>query len=215
MQLPAGTQTMIDIDGLILAAGRSSRMVSGNKVQALLGGKTLLQQVIERLAPQVGSLFINGDPAICEQACGTSYKGQPYPFIEDKLEAFQGPLAGLYSALSSHQLSDAQYLMLAPCDGPFIPDNLVAELHQLILSENADIACIRYQGFAQPTFTLWNKSVLSAVESALLVDKNGGFKPLLQTLNTVYLDWPEQRVNPFFNINSCEDLALAEAAICP
>ena len=67
----------------------------------------------------------------------------------------------------------------------------------------------------QPTFTLWNKSVLSAVERALLVDKNGGFKPLLQTLNTVYLDWPEQPLNPFFNINSCEDLALAEATVCP
>lgn len=203
---------MTDIDGLILAAGRSSRMVSGNKVQALLGGKTLLQQVIDRLAPQVGSLFINGDPLICAEACGN----KPYPFIKDRLEAFQGPLAGLYSALASDQLTDdAPYLMLTPCDGPFIPDNLVAELHQLIVSNNADIACVRYQGFVQPTFTLWNKSVLSAVERALLVDKNGGFKPLLQALNTVYLDWPEQPLNPFFNINSCEDLALAEAAVCP
>ena len=202
---------MTDVDGLILAAGRSSRMVSGNKVQALLGGKTLLEQVIDRLAPQVGSLFINGDPAICKKACGDKL----YPFIEDRLEAFQGPLAGLYSALASDQLSDAPYLMLSPCDGPFMPDNLVAELYQRIVSENADIACVRYQGFSQPTFTLWNKSAVGAVERALFVDKNGGFKPLLQTLNTVYLDWPEQSINPFFSINSCEDLALAEATLCP
>ena len=202
---------MTDVDGLILAAGRSSRMVSGNKVQALLAGKTLLEQVVARLAPQVDNLFINGDPAVCEQACGD----QLYPFIVDKLEDFQGPLTGLYSALVSDQLSDATYLMLTPCDGPFIPANLVAELHQLILRERADIACIRYQGAAQPTFTLWHKSVVKAVEKALLVDKNGGFKPLLQALNTAYLDWPEARVNPFFNINSCEDLALAEAAVCP
>ncbi len=205
---------MIDVDGLILAAGRSSRMVSGNKLQAMLAGKTLLKQVVDKLAPQVDNLFINGDPALCEQACGKSYKGQPYPFIADKLEGFQGPLTGLYSALVSDQLSNACYLMLTPCDGPFIPDSLVSELYQLIYHTRADVACIRYQGAAQPTFTLWNKSVVNAVESALLVDKNGGFKPLLQTLNTVYLDWPEAPVNPFFNINSREDLALAEAAVC-
>ena len=202
---------MTDVDGLILAAGRSSRMVTGNKVQALLAGKTLLEQAVERLAPQVGNLFINGDPALCREACGS----QLYPFIVDKLKDFQGPLTGLYSALISDQLSDARYLMLTPCDGPFIPANLVAELYALIVSKNADIACIRYQGAAQPTFTLWDKSVLGAVETALLVDKNGGFKPLLQRLNTVYLDWPEQAVNPFFNINSREDLALAEAVVCP
>ena len=202
---------MTDVDGLILAAGRSTRMVTGNKVQALLAGKTLLEQVVQRLAPQVGSLFINGDPALCGEAC----REHSYPFIADKLDDFQGPLTGLYSALTSDQLSDARYLMLTPCDGPFIPDNLVAELYQLIVSESADIACIRYQGSAQPTFTLWNKSVVDAVEKALLVDKKGGFKPLLKTLHTVYLDWPEQAVNPFFNINSREDLALAEAVICP
>ena len=202
---------MTDVDGLILAAGRSRRMLTGNKVQALLAGKTLLEKVVERLAPQVGSLFINGDPALCAGACGDHF----YPFIDDKLDDFQGPLTGLYSALVSDQLSDAGYLMLTPCDGPFIPDNLVAELYMLIVSNNADVACIRYQGAAQPTFTLWNKSVLGAVESALLVDKNGGFKPLLQTLHAVYLNWPEQPVNPFFNINSREDLALAEAIVCP
>jgi len=202
---------MTDVDGLILAAGRSSRMVTGNKVQALLAGKTLLEQAVERLAPQVGNLFINGDPALCREACGS----QLYPFIVDKLKDFQGPLTGLYSALISDQLSDARYLMLTPCDGPFIPANLVAELYALIVSKNADIACIRYQGAAQPTFTLWNKSVVNAVEKALLVDKNGGFKPLLMALDTVYLDWPEQSVNPFFNINSREDLALAEAIVCP
>ena len=211
MQRAVGIPKMTDVDGLILAAGRSRRMVTGNKVQALLAGKTLLEQVVERLAPQVGSLFINGDPALCAEAIGN----QSYPVIEDKLENFQGPLTGLYSALVSDQLSDARYLMLTPCDGPFIPENLVAELYKLIVSKRADIACIRYQGAVQPTFTLWDKSSRDAVEVALLVNKNGGFKPLLQTLNTVYLDWPEQSVNPFFNINSREDLALAEAIVCP
>ena len=195
---------MINVDGVILAAGRSSRMGSINKVQASLGGRSLLEIAVGRISPQVDTLLINGDPALCgEQA------------LADRLEGFQGPLMGLYTALLSEQLSRADYLMMVPCDGPFLPDNLVAELYQQIVQADADIACVRYQGFAQPTFSLWHKRVLPDIEQALLVEKNGGFKPLLQSLNAVYLDWPEQEPSPFFNINTPQDLALAETLLCP
>ena len=121
---------------------------------------------------------------------------------------------GLYSALLSDKLSSAQYLMMAPCDGPFIPENLVAALYREISAADADIACVRYQNFAQPTFSLWHKRVAPMVEQALLIKKNGGFKPLLEGLNSVYLDWPEQVINPFFNINTQDDLAEAERLLC-
>ena len=195
---------MINVDGVILAAGKSSRMGRANKVLANLGGRSLLEIAVEKLGPQVDTLVINGDPAVCgEQA------------LADRIEGFQGPLMGLYTALLSEQLSRADYLMMVPCDGPFLPDNLVAELYQQIVRADADIACVRYQGFAQPTFSLWHKRALPDIEQALLVEKNGGFKPLLQSLNAVYLDWPEQDPSPFFNINTPEDLALAEKLLCP
>jgi len=201
---------MLNVDGLILAAGRSSRMGSVNKVQAVLAGRSLLNHVIDRLAPQVDQLVINGDAGTCGES--------DYPLVEDALDGFQGPLMGLYSALSSAKSSDklgqATYLMMVPCDGPFIPNNLVAELHQQVLEQDADVACIRYQGFAQPTFSLWHKRVAPAVKEALLVKKYGGFKPLLADLNATYLDWPEQSVSPFFNINTVDDLAEAEGLLC-
>ena len=193
---------MNDIDGLILAGGRSKRMGCDDKLKSILHGKTLLEIVIERLGPQVGELFINANPDLCGE--------QSLTVIADKIEGFQGPLTGLWSALKSDRLSDASYLMMVPCDGPFIPMNLVAELYQSMVKNGADVACVRYEGFAQPTFSLWHKRVLPAVEETLLVKKMGGFKPLLAGLNTIYLDWPEQPLNPFFNINSPEDLAAAE-----
>jgi len=191
-----------DIDGLILAAGRSKRMGCEGKLKSILHDKALLEHVIDRLEPQVGELFINANPDLCGE--------QSLTVIGDHMAGFQGPLTGLWSALKSDRLSDASYLMMVPCDGPFIPQNLVAELYQMTVNNDVDIACVRYQGFAQPTFSLWNKRVLPAVEETLLVKKMGGFKSLLAELNTVYLDWPEQPLNPFFNINSPEDLAEAE-----
>ena len=58
---------MNNVDGVILAAGRSSRMETGHKVACNLGRHTLLQHVIMRLQPQVDSLVINADPDICGQ----------------------------------------------------------------------------------------------------------------------------------------------------
>ena len=174
-----------------------------NKVQSVLAGRTLLEHAVTKLAPQVDTLVINGDKTICGDDA-----------IADTLEGFKGPLAGLYSALLSDKLSSAAYLVMTPCDGPFIPDDLVAALYREISATDADIACVRYQGFAQPTFSLWHKSVLPLVEQALLVKQNGGFKPLLEGLNSVYLDWPEQAISPFFNINTQDDLAEAERLLC-
>ena len=208
---------MNNVDGVILAAGRSSRMETGHKVHATLGKHTLLQHVIMRLEPQVDSLVINADPDICGQEShlishSTSHPASrptSYPIVADRLEGFRGPLMGLYTGLTNHYLSSADYLLSVPCDGPFIPPNLASELQRQVRAGNADIACIRYSGQIEPMFSLWHKRTVNAVEQALL-DNQGGFKSLFAELQTVYLDWPEQSINPFFNINTVDDLAEAE-----
>lgn len=196
---------MNNVDGVILAAGRSSRMETGHKLHAILGRHTLLQHVIMRLEAQVDSLVINADPDIY----GQYSQPNSYPTVADRLEGFRGPLMGLYTGLTNHYLSSADYLLSVPCDGPFIPPNLASELQRQIRAGNADIACVRYAGQIEPMFSLWHKRTVNAVEQALL-DNQGGFKSLFAELKTVYLDWPEQTINPFFNINTVDDLAEAE-----
>ena len=72
---------MTNIDGVILAAGRSSRMGESNKVQSQLAGRTLLDHVRDRLEPQVDQLIVNGDSAICGEAA-----------VVDVIDAAKGPL---------------------------------------------------------------------------------------------------------------------------
>ena len=52
------------IAGVILAGGLARRMGGGDKGELLLGGRSILAHVIERLRPQVEALAINanGDP---------------------------------------------------------------------------------------------------------------------------------------------------------
>ncbi|MFN5665898.1 NTP transferase domain-containing protein, partial [Bradyrhizobium sp.] len=56
---------MTDIPGVLLAGGLARRMGGGDKPMRQIAGRTILQRVIDRLAPQCSGLIINanGDPA--------------------------------------------------------------------------------------------------------------------------------------------------------
>lgn len=100
---------MTNVNAMILAGGRSSRMGGANKALIPLGGQVLLERVIKRLQPQVDRIAISGDSQILSDL--------DYQIVEDRVTKFSGPLAGLYSALIDPYLNTAEYLLLAPCDG--------------------------------------------------------------------------------------------------
>ena len=68
---------MIDVNGLILAAGASTRMGLQNKALATLGGRSLIERVIDRLRPQVAKIVISGQKEF--------FQHLPYDVIEDEL----------------------------------------------------------------------------------------------------------------------------------
>ena len=75
--------------GVILAGGRATRMGGGDKGLLPLGGATLLDQVIARLAPQVAGMALNanGDPA--------RFADWGLPVLPDSVADYPGPLAGV------------------------------------------------------------------------------------------------------------------------
>ena len=83
----------MNIVGLLLAGGQSRRMGGGDKALRLLGGRSLLERVIERLRPQVAALVLNanGDP--------TRFEAFGLPVVADSISDFAGPLAGILAGL--------------------------------------------------------------------------------------------------------------------
>src|SRR5665811_2481951 len=79
--------------GVLLAGGKSSRMGGGDKCLRVLGGKPILARIIDRLSPQVSDIVINanGDPA--------RFAAFGLPVVSDSVAGYQGPLAGVHSAL--------------------------------------------------------------------------------------------------------------------
>ena len=79
--------------GVLLAGGLARRMGGGDKPLRTIGGRTILEHVIARLAPQCDELILNanGNPA--------RFAAFGLTVVADTVEGFAGPLAGILAAL--------------------------------------------------------------------------------------------------------------------
>ena len=183
------------ISGILLAGGQGRRMGGVDKGLQLLRGKPMAQWVIERFAPQVDELLINANQNI-EQ-----YQQLGYRVIPDAIGGFAGPLAGLHRGLSeaTHPL-----VVTAPCDSPFLPLDLVAQLKAALDANHADLAVAKTGDQPHPVFSLCRKSVLTSLTVFL---ESGGRKidAWYVQLKVVEVQFADEAA--FRNINTREELA--------
>ncbi|MDB5933533.1 MAG: molybdenum cofactor guanylyltransferase, partial [Massilia sp.] len=114
------------ISALILAGGRGSRMGHVDKGLQPFRGSTMVQHVLERLAPQVGGVSINANQNLA------AYAAFGVPVWPDETTGFAGPLAGLEAGMRH---CATPYLISAPCDSPFLPLDLAARLFHALQSQ--------------------------------------------------------------------------------
>lgn len=200
-QAGGGDRATIVAAGVILAGGRSRRMGGVSKALIPLAGKPLLGHVIDRVKPQVSELSLSVE---YPSAAFEPYGLQQLP----DLKPGGGPLGGL---LAAFQWMDPAYdwLLLVPCDAPFLPTDLAGRLYRRATESGLPGAVVRYQGEIQPTFSLWQRSLHPKLEHAVGVDGLAGFKQFLRRIELAVEDWPKVNLTPFFNINDREGLREA------
>ncbi|MBI6629306.1 molybdenum cofactor guanylyltransferase MobA [Pontibaca salina] len=197
--------------GVILAGGQARRMGGGDKGRLRIGGRTLLAHVIDRLTPQVAGLALNanGDPS--------RFADLGLPVLADSIDGFVGPLAGVLAGLDWAAEQGTDSIVTAAADTPFFPCDLVPRLqlagegmtHPLVLAATPDPE----RGQARhPTFGLWPVALRDDLRAAL---GDGLRKVVLWTdrHNGQLAQFPVDRFDPFFNVNTPEDLARAEALL--
>ncbi|MEE8339777.1 MAG: molybdenum cofactor guanylyltransferase MobA [Xanthomonadales bacterium] len=192
----------IGLAGVILAGGRSRRMGGGFKALAPLGGKPLIRHVIDRLQPQVRSLVLSVEEHVLD------FEVFGLPQVEDPSPGSRGPLGGLLSALANME-KDCDWMLLIPCDAPFLPLELAERLLNCALDDDQAGCVIRYDAEVQPTFSLWHRRLLPRLEDAVLEADMAGFKQFLRETPVAVLDWESSELSPFFNINDPDSLAEA------
>jgi molybdopterin-guanine dinucleotide biosynthesis protein A len=197
---------------VILAGGLGKRMGVSDKPLVAIGGRPMLARVIERLAPQVERIVINanGDPA--------RFAAYGLPVVPDTIEGFPGPLAGILAGMrwSHANLPEARFLVSVASDTPFFPENLVMRLAEGCGRDEESIALAASAAGTHPVFGLWPVALADDLEAFLKSD--GGGKILTYAERHLRLNVPfddivlpgGQTVDPFFNVNTPQDAALAE-----
>jgi molybdopterin-guanine dinucleotide biosynthesis protein A len=195
--------------GVLLAGGLARRMGGGDKGLKRVGGETIIARVIERLRPQCAGLILNanGDPA------RLAFLG--LPIVPDDVPGFAGPLAGVLAALdwAARERPDIGWVVSAPTDGPFLPRDLVARLHEARAAADVPLACARSARQPHPPIGLWPVALRSDLRHALVVEHERKIDRWTARHGIAHADWAVDPVDPFFNANSPEDLAEAEAMI--
>ena len=186
-------------------------MGGGDKALLPLGKGTLLAHVMERLLPQVErvALNANGDPS--------RFHAIGLPVIADNIEGFVGPLGGVLAGLDWAASHGADAIVTAAADTPFLPPDLVPRLLLraeetgakvvLAATDDPDLGPRR-----QPTFGLWPVELREDLREALL----SGIRKVGQWTdrhNAALASFPTTPYNPFFNVNTPEDLDRAEAML--
>ncbi|MEO0568225.1 MAG: molybdenum cofactor guanylyltransferase MobA [Pseudomonadota bacterium] len=205
--------------GVILAGGLATRMGGRDKGLLSLGNRTILDHVIERLGPQVGDVALNanGDTG--------RFAHFDLPVLTDSITGFAGPLAGVLAGLDWAAEKGADSVITVAADTPFFPCDLVPQLllaaegmdHPLALAATPRLKREETKSskgrdlIRHPTFGLWPVSLREDLRAAL---KDGLRKVVL---------WTEEHFGreaifagegePFFNVNTPEDLAKARVML--
>jgi len=187
---------------IILAGGKSSRLGRSKALQAI-GGKSLIQWVVDRLALLSTEIIIataHGEAISFSSAVKIKTVADIYPG--------KGPLVGIYSGLIASSSSRA---IVVGCDTPFLSAGLLEYMTQIC--STFDIVVPRIKNKLEPLCAVYSKNCSGLIQGLLEQDELR-IRKLFSMVKVKYVEEDEiNRFDPehlgFFNINSQDDLERA------
>lgn len=184
------------ITAVILAGGSGSRLGGVDKALLSWRGQTFIEQIVERVTPQVTNILINSNRT-------TRYPGVDLPVIADPWPEQRGPLAGLLAGLDA--ASEAWVLFL-PCDCPQPAADLVQRLWAAVIDTHGDTD-IAYAGIGADShylFCLVRRSLRDDLRQYLLQGGSAVYR-WMSTQRSCRVAFDDE-AEAFLNINSTDEL---------
>ncbi|MBS4200763.1 molybdenum cofactor guanylyltransferase [Bacillus sp. FJAT-49732] len=185
---------------IILAGGKSSRM-GENKALMKIGGKRIIDRLIEEFIPVSEKVIIIANEEL--------------PQIDDSVliledsETFkgQGPLAGMLTGFTA---AGEGLCFVVACDMPLASNKLARQLEQTIIDKKVDAVIPVADGQIHPLFAVYNTRILKDVIETLKDDKRA-VKSLLDRIEVEYIEIGNSSV--LRNMNTKEDYLEAKNII--
>lgn len=190
------------ITGVILAGGRATRMNHQDKGLVLYKNAPLISYAIAAMLPVVHDVLINANRNLSE------YKRFNLPVVADQTRSFDGPLAGILTALCH---STAEILLVMPCDSPLITAAHLQKLLTALIESERDIAVAFDGERLHPVFLALKTTVKESLEHYL----NSGERKMARWIkqhNFVTVDFSSEPT-VFFNLNSMSELSDLEQQV--
>jgi molybdopterin-guanine dinucleotide biosynthesis protein A len=132
--------------------------------------------------------------------------------VADSVPDFAGPLAGILAGLdwAAENAPDCDWLVSVPGDCPFLPKNLLAQLHEVQHAAGTPLACARSGERRHPVVGLWPVALRADLRRALFGEGLHKIELWTARHGIAVADWPDAPVDPFFNVNTPQDAARAE-----
>jgi molybdopterin-guanine dinucleotide biosynthesis protein A len=192
--------------GLVLAGGLARRMGGGDKARITIGGATILERVLARLKPQCPQIILNAnsDPA--------RFADTGLLVVPDSVPGFVGPLAGILAGLdwAAAHAPEIADIASVPGDCPFLPVDLITRLQAARRAEGQPLACARSGEWRHPVIGLWPVALRDDLRRALAEEGLHKIESWTARHGVAIADWPTVPVDPFFNVNTPEDVAEAK-----
>ncbi|HEY8095109.1 MAG TPA: molybdenum cofactor guanylyltransferase MobA [Methylobacter sp.] len=189
------------VAGVILAGGRARRMNNQDKGLVKFKGRPMISYALAALAPVVDCVFINANRNIDQ------YRQFGCPVISDQTDSFDGPLAGVLSAMIH---ADAEVLLVMPCDSPLIKAQHLQKLLLTRAENNADVA-VAFDGIRLHPVCFAIKTTLKTSLQDYLASNQRKAAAWLAQQNLVQADFSSEP-EIFSNINTLDELSLLEVA---
>ncbi|MDA8085291.1 MAG: molybdenum cofactor guanylyltransferase [Nitrospiraceae bacterium] len=192
---------------VVLAGGENKRLpVTKGLID--IGGRRLIETILDRLAAYFDRLAISTNEPEKYFYLGVPLVGDVYPV--------RGPMTGIFSVLSWMEDADGQAFFVA-CDMPSINVELAARLYETRTS-GWDVLAPLWQGRPEPLFSFYSSRCLPLLEKSILAGLNGekelSLRKFLETASTRFLEEDAvKEIDPqgrsFININTEDDLKSA------
>ena len=183
------------VTGVILAGGLARRMQNRDKGLVYFRDRPMVSYAINAIAPVCDQLIINANRNI------DSYRNFGFPVIADQSENFDGPLAGILTAM----IYAGQGLLLAtPCDSPFLKARHLQKLLRVRAENDADVAVAFDGARLHPVFLAVKIELKDGLQRYL----DSGQRKLetwLQQQKLVTADFSEEP-ELFINLNTMDEL---------
>ena len=167
-----------------------------------VAGRPMVEHVLAAVERQAEAVAINANRS------AERYARYGHPVIPDRMGGFQGPLAGMASALAT---AATEFVLFVPCDSPLVDASLGPRLHAALAARGADLAVAHDGERMHPVFVLLRRTVRSGLEDFLARGERKIDRWFAEEKTEVvdFSDLPDM----FLNVNREEDRIRLEARL--